>query len=85
MEHHRNAVCLGGPIDDLEFGHAVQVIVGKQQLMRWMNLDHGDPQSQELLDICQNIGGVPRVQAAARDQLSDFLDVFGDELVHGWR
>src|SRR5438270_11355095 len=50
--------------------------------MRWMNFDHPDFVSQKLLDIGKDVGGVPRMQTAARDQPPGIgLYVIRDELV----
>ena len=47
-----------------------------------MDLDHAKAEAQNVLDIRQDVGGVPRMQAATRDQ--SFWIVFrvvGDELI----
>src|SRR5579864_6784648 len=50
--------------------------------MRWMNFDHPDLEPQKLLDIGHDIGCVPRMQTATRDQpLGIGLYVIRDELV----
>jgi hypothetical protein len=40
MEHDGCSVGLGGAVDDFEFFHAVQIIVGEKQLVWRVNLDH---------------------------------------------
>ena len=62
VEHDRNSIGLGGPVDDFEFGHAILVVVGKQKLVGRVNLDHADLKPQNVLDIGQNILAVTRVQ-----------------------
>src|SRR5437660_6721505 len=52
--------------------------------MRRMNLDHAKAEAQNVLDIRHDVGGVPRMQAAAGDQaLGIVLRVVGDELIDG--
>ena len=47
-----------------------------------MNLDHAQTKTQDVLDIRHDVGGVPRMQAAAGDQaLGIVLRVIGNELV----
>src|SRR5882757_1073026 len=54
--------------------------------MRRMDFDHADPQPQNLFHISQNICGVPRMQAAAREQsFRIFLHVVDDELIYAVR
>ncbi len=51
-----------------------------------MNLDHTQAQAQNVLDIRHDVGGVPRMQAATRDQaLGIVLSIVGDKLIHRGR
>src|SRR5262249_29763536 len=59
--------------DDLQLFDAVQVIVGIEQLVWRMNLNHPDPQADDLLHVCQNVRRVPWMHAAARDQAPGIL------------
>ena len=48
-----------------------------------MNLDHPDAQADNLLHICQNIGCVPGMDAAAGNQAPGiFFNVVGHEAIH---
>jgi hypothetical protein len=86
VEHHRDAVGLGGAVNDLQFFHAAQVVVGIKQLMRRMDLNQPDPEPHQVLDIGHDVRGVPWMQRPARDQPPPiFLHVIGDELVHAGR
>ena len=86
VEHNRDAISLGCPINDFEFFNSMQIIVWKQQLMRRVNLDHAQAKAQNVLDIRHDVGGVPRMQAATGDQtFGIILRVVGDELIDGGR
>ena len=61
VKHYRDTVGLGGAVDDLQLFDAVQVVVGKEQLMRRVNLDEPDTEPHDVLHIRQNIGGVARM------------------------
>src|SRR5205823_13324836 len=76
------AVGLGGTIDDLQFFDPVLIVIGKKQLVRRMNFNQANAEADNLLHICQNIVGMPRMQAAAGDEpLGIFLNVVGNECV----
>ena len=48
-----------------------------------MNLDHPNAEAKQLLHVGHDIGGVPRMQAAAGEQaLGILFHVVGDELIH---
>src|ERR1700747_541944 len=48
-----------------------------------MNLDHADLEPQNLLDIRKNIGRMPWMQTATRDQAPGILfNIASNELVH---
>jgi hypothetical protein len=48
-----------------------------------MNFDHLQAEAQDVFHIGQHVRGVPRMQAAAREQsLRIFLHIVGNELVH---
>ena len=83
MEHDRNPIGFGDTVNDLKFLDAVEIVIGIKQLVRRMNFDHADLESQKLIQIGFDIGGVPRVEAAAREQtLRIFLHIISDELVY---
>ena len=83
VKHHWDPIGFGSTINDFQFLDAVQIIIRKQELVRRMNLDHADPQPQNLLHISEDIRGMPRMQAAAREQpLWIFLHIICDELVY---
>src|ERR1700683_4510550 len=67
VKHHRHTVGLGSAVNDFEFLHTVQGVVGKQKLMRRMDLHHCDSQPQNLLHVGKNVGGMSRMQAATRE------------------
>jgi hypothetical protein len=47
-----------------------------------VNLDHAKAEAQDVFDIRQDVGGVPRMQAATGEQaLGIVLRIIGDELV----
>src|SRR5260370_18583403 len=82
MYHNGNAVGFGGAIDDLQLFHTVQIIIGVKQLVGRVDFDHPDAEAHNLLHICENVGRVPRMQAATRNQaLRTFFDIVGDELI----
>jgi len=82
VKHDRDSVGLGGPIDDFQFFHAVLIGIGKQKLVRGMDLDHANLEPQNLVNVGLDVGAVPRVQAAAGNQaVWVFLSVVRDELV----
>src|SRR5579863_7060391 len=82
VEHNRNSVGLGGSVDHFQFGNSILIVVGKQKLVRRVNLNHADLEPQKLLDVGQNVLAVTGMQAAARDQTPGvFLDVICDPLI----
>src|SRR5208282_1709007 len=82
VEHDGDSVGLGGAIDHFQFSYPIQIVVGKQKLVRRMKFDHTDVEPQNLLNIGQNVLAVAGVQAAAGDQTPGvFLDVIGDPLI----
>ena len=83
VKHDGHAIGFGGAVDDFQFLYAVQIVVGKQQLVRRVDLDHLNAEPQDLLHIGENVGSVPRMQAAAGKQARRiFLHIVGDELIH---
>src|SRR5439155_1380057 len=83
MKHNRNSVGLCSAVDDLELLNAVEVVVGIEQLVRRVNLDHADIQAQKLVHIRLDIRSVARMQAATGEQaLGVFLHIISDELVY---
>src|SRR5258708_31200360 len=83
VEHDWNSIAFGGTINDLQFSHSVQVLVGIEKLVRRMDLDHPELEPQQLRDIGVYIRCMARVQASAGEQrLGIFFDVIGDELIY---
>ena|SRR5881227_561137 len=68
MEHHGNTVRLGCPVNDLQFFHAMQIVIGKEQLMRRMDLNHTDLEPQDLFHVRHDVGRVPRMKPAAGNE-----------------
>ncbi len=66
MNHHRNAIGLRPTINNFQLFHAIQVIVGIEQLMRRMDLDQPYTQAHKLVHLCLHIRRVPRMHAATR-------------------
>src|ERR1700757_1131726 len=66
VKHDRNTVSFGCTVDNFQFLRTGQVVVRKQQLVRRMDLDHLQTQSQYVLDISEDVGRVPWMQAATR-------------------
>ena len=50
-----DAVGLGGAIDGFQFLDAVQVIIGIEKLVRWMDLDHANFQPQNLIKVSLDV------------------------------
>ena len=76
MEHYRNPIGLGRPVNDLQLLHAAQIFIGIKKLMRRMDFDQPNSQPQQLFHVSQNVAGMPRMQTAARNQsLPIFLTV----------
>src|ERR1035438_2935090 len=82
MEHDRNAIGFRGAVNDFQLFDAAQIVVGKQQLVRGVNLNHADLQPQNLLHVRHDVVGVAGMEAAARDKpLGIFLCIVGNKLI----
>src|SRR3954471_16656594 len=67
VKHDRNAIGFGGAINSLQFLHSVQIIIGKKKLVRRMNFDHANLQSQDLFDLRFDVARLSRMTTAARN------------------
>ena len=83
VKHDRDAVGFRGAVDDLQFLYPVQIVIGKKQLVRRMNLDHLDFQPQDLFHIGKDVVGLAGMQSTTGNKpLGIFFHVIGDILVH---
>ena len=79
MDHHRNPIRLRRAVENFQFLHAVQVVIGVEQLVRRVNLNEPNAKADDLLHIRQHVLRVARMNRSAGQQtLGVFLDVVDD-------
>ena len=69
-------------IDDFEFFHPVVVIIGKQELVGRMNLDHPNAHAQDGIHVSLHVGTMARMHSATRNKpLRIFLAIIDRPLI----
>jgi hypothetical protein len=86
VEHDRDGIRLGRPVEDFQLLHPLQIIVREEELVRGMDLDHAQAEANDLLDVGHHILGVLGMQAATGDEpLGIGAGILGRDLVHPGR
>src|SRR6202020_2176751 len=76
MKHDRQVVGLCSAVNNLQFLDTVQIVIRKQKLVRRVNFDHANSESNNLFHIGQDVRGMSRMQASAgKQRLRIFLNV----------